>query len=274
MFWKSNVVVQQKVAPISAPPNRRLQGQQPDRINDDIVAARVNVTRPIYSLRRYDERAVGIRFFEATLCDFRAGQRRRAIERLEHGQFDPIVTIDKADKFATRLPQSFSASRRATPIGLVDDTYTPRKFIFPNAGPGPRVVGRAVVDDQHFQGLQCLGRKRFQTSGDAERRLYKNGRVNFGCTGDRSVVGGRFEDITESFDHVIYSGAIDRYFDYPLGRLGYRTLDFERFHSKGDYQGTAVMNYCDEDTPFTRVTEHKHFVPNKADFDGAICYRE
>jgi len=71
----------------------------------------------------------------------------------------------------------------------------------------------------------------------------------------------RFEDIEEPFAHVIYSGPIDRYFGGKLGRLGYRTLDFETFRSEGDFQGAAVMNYCDESTPFTRITEHKHFSP-------------
>ena len=85
----------------------------------------------------------------------------------------------------------------------------------------------------------------------------------------------RFEDLDEQFAHVIYSGPIDRYFNHEFGRLGYRTLDFEIFRRKGDYQGTAVLNYCDEDVPFTRVTEHKHFAPwEKQKFDGTICYRE
>ena len=85
----------------------------------------------------------------------------------------------------------------------------------------------------------------------------------------------RFEDLDETFAHVIYSGPIDRYFNHEYGRLGYRTLDFETFRGKGDYQGTAVLNYCDEDVPFTRVTEHKHFAPwEKHNFDGTICFRE
>ncbi len=85
----------------------------------------------------------------------------------------------------------------------------------------------------------------------------------------------KFEDLDEKFAHVIYSGPIDRYFHYDYGRLGYRTLDFERFTAKGDYQGTAVLNYCDEDVPFTRITEHKHFAPWERDkFEGSVCYRE
>jgi UDP-galactopyranose mutase len=85
----------------------------------------------------------------------------------------------------------------------------------------------------------------------------------------------RFEDLDEKFAHVIYSGPIDRYFKHQYGRLGYRTLDFETFRRNGDFQGTAVLNYCDEDVPFTRITEHKHFAPwEKLNFDGTICFRE
>lgn len=61
--------------------------------------------------------------------------------------------------------------------------------------------------------------------------------------------------------HAFYTGPLDGYFDYDIGRLGYRTLDFERFVADGDWQGCAVMNHCDEDVPYTRVTEHKHFAP-------------
>jgi UDP-galactopyranose mutase len=86
-------------------------------------------------------------------------------------------------------------------------------------------------------------------------------------------LGVPFEDLTEDFAHVIYGGPIDRYFHYQEGRLGYRTLDFETFRGKGDYQGAAVINYCDESTPFTRVTEHKHFAPWE-DHEATICYRE
>jgi UDP-galactopyranose mutase len=88
-------------------------------------------------------------------------------------------------------------------------------------------------------------------------------------------LGARFEDLTEAFAHVVYSGPIDRYFQYQLGRLGYRTLDFETIRAKGDYQGTAVVNYCDEATLYTRITEHKHFAPwEKAGIEGTILYRE
>jgi UDP-galactopyranose mutase len=64
-----------------------------------------------------------------------------------------------------------------------------------------------------------------------------------------------------NFDHVFYSGAIDAWYNFDLGRLGYRTLDFEREDHEGDYQGCAVMNYGDFEVPYTRISEHKHFAP-------------
>ena len=75
------------------------------------------------------------------------------------------------------------------------------------------------------------------------------------------------------FDHVFYAGPIDGWFEYKLGRLGYRTLDFERFEYQGDWQGCAVMNYGDVDVPFTRITEHKHFAPWES-HEGSVLYRE
>lgn len=80
-------------------------------------------------------------------------------------------------------------------------------------------------------------------------------------------------DMAETADHVFWSGPLDGYFDYRLGRLGYRTLDFERFNHDGDYQGCAVMNYGDRDVPYTRITEHKHFAPWES-HEGSVCYRE
>lgn len=76
-----------------------------------------------------------------------------------------------------------------------------------------------------------------------------------------------------SFDHMFWTGPIDAYFDYEHGRLGYRTLDFESEVHDGDYQGCPVLNYCDEDVPFTRITEHKHFAPWES-HDRTVIYRE
>jgi UDP-galactopyranose mutase len=76
-----------------------------------------------------------------------------------------------------------------------------------------------------------------------------------------------------NYTHVFYSGPIDKYFEDKLGSLGYRTLDFEAFYFKGDYQGCAVMNYGEEQVPYTRVSEHKHFSPWES-HDESVCFRE
>jgi UDP-galactopyranose mutase len=63
---------------------------------------------------------------------------------------------------------------------------------------------------------------------------------------------------------VVYTGPIDRYFDYAEGALGWRTLDFEQeVVPVNDYQGTAVMNYADEDVPHTRIIEFRHLHPER-----------
>jgi len=63
---------------------------------------------------------------------------------------------------------------------------------------------------------------------------------------------------------VVYTGPLDRYFDYSEGRLGWRTLDFElEVLDCGDFQGTAVMNFNDLDVPYTRTVEFRHFHPER-----------
>jgi UDP-galactopyranose mutase len=59
--------------------------------------------------------------------------------------------------------------------------------------------------------------------------------------------------------HVVYTGPIDRYFEFRFGRLEYRSLRFEEEVVSGDFQGNAVVNYTERDVPYTRITEHKHF---------------
>jgi len=76
---------------------------------------------------------------------------------------------------------------------------------------------------------------------------------------------------------VVYTGPIDRYFDWSEGELGWRTLDFEQeVVPVGDYQGTTVMNYADAAVPYTRVHEFRHFHPER-DFyprDKTVIMRE
>lgn len=62
-------------------------------------------------------------------------------------------------------------------------------------------------------------------------------------------------------DRIIYTGEIDRYFDYCYGTLEYRSLKFETclLENSPNFQGNAVVNYTDSVTPYTRIIEHKHF---------------
>lgn len=75
------------------------------------------------------------------------------------------------------------------------------------------------------------------------------------------------------FRHVFYSGPLDAWFDHSDGHLGYRTLDFEPIRAKGDYQGCAVLNYCDDSVDWTRICEHKHFSPWET-HEETLCFRE
>jgi len=74
---------------------------------------------------------------------------------------------------------------------------------------------------------------------------------------------------------VIYTGPVDRFFDYRFGVLGWRTLDFEReVLDVEDYQGCPVLNYADEDVPFTRVHEFRHLHSERAYGARTVIFRE
>jgi UDP-galactopyranose mutase len=75
---------------------------------------------------------------------------------------------------------------------------------------------------------------------------------------------------------VVYTGPVDQYFDYACGRLGWRTLDFEReVMATGDFQGTSVMNYADPEVPYTRIHEFRHFHPERGyPGDKTVIMRE
>ena len=75
------------------------------------------------------------------------------------------------------------------------------------------------------------------------------------------------------YDHIFWSAPLDLWFNHEFGRLGYRTLDFEEVRATGDYQGNAVINYCDESIPFTRISEHKHFAPWEQ-HEKTVCFKE
>jgi UDP-galactopyranose mutase len=76
---------------------------------------------------------------------------------------------------------------------------------------------------------------------------------------------------------VVYTGPLDAYFDYAAGDLGWRTLDFDlEVLPTGDFQGTPVMNYADDDVPYTRIHEFRHFHPERDWYpaDSTVIMRE
>ena len=69
-----------------------------------------------------------------------------------------------------------------------------------------------------------------------------------------------YKDWNKYADKLVYTGAIDEYFGYSLGKLDWRTVSFKtRIENTPNYQGNAVVNYTSHEVPYTRVIEHKHF---------------
>jgi UDP-galactopyranose mutase len=114
-----------------------------------------------------------------------------------------------------------------------------------------RLPLRLTYDDNYFidrfQGIPSGGYAEFFT------RLLEGVDIKMGCD---------FRSDRRSFEalgRVVYSGRIDEYFDFRYGDLEYRSCRFETELQEGDFQGNAVVNYCDAGTPYTRIVEHKHF---------------
>lgn len=83
-------------------------------------------------------------------------------------------------------------------------------------------------------------------------------------SGSEVITGLSYQQLAKGFSHiaekVIYTGPIDEFFDYRFGRLAYRSLRFEEeISEQPNFQGQAVVNYCDKETKFTRIIEHKYF---------------
>ncbi len=77
---------------------------------------------------------------------------------------------------------------------------------------------------------------------------------------------------------TVYTGPLDRYFGYSAGRFTWRTVDFESevISDCGDFQGTSVVNYNDEEVPYTRIIEFRHFHPERKHYpnDKTVVFRE
>ena len=118
----------------------------------------------------------------------------------------------------------------------------------------PKMVIRKIIgliDNDHF----------FEETETADNKAWK--------------IEDLIRENLKNYDKIIYTGMIDKFFDYKLGELEYRSLRFETEEKDvGNYQGNAVINYTDAETPYTRVIEHKHFEFGKGDPDKTIITRE
>ena len=82
------------------------------------------------------------------------------------------------------------------------------------------------------------------------------------------------EEMNQISDKIIFTGPIDKFYDYKFGELEYRSLRFEtEVLNTSNYQGNAVVNYTEYEVPYTRIIEHKHF-DNTKDIDKTIITRE
>lgn len=80
------------------------------------------------------------------------------------------------------------------------------------------------------------------------------------CLTDVDFFNSDYREWKKYADKLVYTGAIDEYFDYRFGKLDWRTVSFKtRIENTANYQGNAVVNYTSHDEPYTRIIEHKHF---------------
>lgn len=117
-----------------------------------------------------------------------------------------------------------------------------------------RLPVRLVFDNNYFndryQGIP-IGGYNILIKSLLEGVEYKTG-VDF--------FNSEYKEWRKYANKLVYTGAIDEYFDYKLGKLDWRTVSFKtRIENTPNYQGNAVVNYTSHDEPFTRVIEHKHF---------------
>lgn len=86
--------------------------------------------------------------------------------------------------------------------------------------------------------------------------------------------GVAWEDgMRSAYHHVVFTGALDAFYQHVHGRLGYRTVYWDKQDYAGDYQGNAVINYTEDSPSYTRIHEHKHFAPWET-HDRTIVFTE
>lgn len=112
---------------------------------------------------------------------------------------------------------------------------------------GIPIGGYNVLIDKMLEGVEChIGKDFFDTSSlNANHPILDKANIR---------------DWREIADRLVYTGPIDQYFGYSLGRLDWRTVSFKtRVIDTPNYQGNAVVNYTSHVVPYTRIIEHKHF---------------
>lgn len=109
--------------------------------------------------------------------------------------------------------------------------------------------------DKRYQGVPIGGYT------NIIRKMLENSRVITNTSFEQSLCSNAFKA-----RKIIYTGAIDEYFGYALGKLEYRSLKFVHTYKEvSNENGVAVMNFVDSDVPYTRVIEHKHFCNQQSD---------
>lgn len=185
-------------------------------------------------------------------------EAKRYLEIIATGPAEPVTFEDQGLRFVGReLYEMFFAGYTAKQWG-VDPKDLPASVL-------KRLPVRFNFDDSYFD-HRYQGMPEHGYTPIFERLLDSpNIDVHLGRPMRR--------DMADHFDHTLWTGPIDGFFDHQLGRLGYRTLDFEVSRHDGDFQGCPVMNYCDRDVRWTRSTEFKHFAPWEQ-HDRTVVYHE
>lgn len=117
-----------------------------------------------------------------------------------------------------------------------------------------RLPVRMVFDNNYFndkyQGIPVGGYNKL-TDGLLE---------GIDCKTDVDFFNSEYKEWKMFADKLVYTGAVDEYFNYSLGKLDWRTVSFKtRIEDTANFQGNAVVNYTSHEKPYTRVIEHKHF---------------
>ena len=195
-------------------------------------------------------------FFGTTLSP--EGAKKLIEDKSDKTIGEPVTFEDQALKFVGReLYEAFFAGYTKKQWGL-DPKELPASIL-------ARLPVRFTYDDSYFNHpWQAIPRHGYTPIVEAILD-HPSIEVRLASKFDRTMA--------PEFDHVVWTGPIDAWFGHRYGRLGYRTLDFVEEQHEGDFQGCPVMNYCDEEVPYTRITEHKHFAPWE-EHARTVTYRE